>query len=333
MKTNRFTYLISALLPVAALAVPVYGQQTNATITNISTKTIQVDDDSEAIKPNAYQLFGQGDPKMDSISRQIDHYGKLIYNYDHSKAYETLNAKAKGFSTTAPAFYDNDTLRHIMAGINKISKDFNTSGSRDLALKRDSIGHLIGDYFKTQKFREANSKLLKEYDIDPAKNYTNNDADYQRYHDELLKKLPEKIKNNLQELKELSAEFRNMLQSPEYVADVRQLHVLLDSMKNYYKKPHVVQYTYANYEATMDVPADERRKAQDELRAYLQNTEFHSFTDKLNDYAKEMRDYYQNTPVVKEHEEAWKNELKTLLADDYDSIVHPGRGLGHLFSN
>lgn len=318
---------------MAALVFPVYAQQTGPVITNVSAKTMPATEDSEVNRPNAYQLFGYGDPKMDSLGKQIDYYGRLIYNYDHSKAYETLKAKAKGFSTTTPAFYDNDTLRHMMAGIDKISKDFNAAGSRALSLKRDSLGRLVGDYFKTSKFRDVNSELLKKYHIDPAKNYTSNNSDYQIYRQQLLKKMPEQVLNQLQELKELSAEFRNRLQSPQYVADVRQLHVLLDSMKNYYKKPHVAQYSYASYEATMDVPADERRKAQDELRAYLQNGEFRSFTDKLNDYAKQMREYYQNTPIVKEHEEAWKNELKTLLADDYDNILYPGRGLDHLFSN
>jgi len=332
MKTNIFKYLVAAVLPIAALVAPVYAQKIYAKA-SLSSKTTQASADDEQAKPNAYQLFGHGDPKLDSLSRQADHYMTLMYNYDHSKTYETLNAKAKGFSSKATTFYDNDTLRHIMAGINKISKDFNTFQSRDLALKKDSLGRLVGDYFKTQKFGEINSKLQKRYHIDPAKNYPIDNADYRQYHDALLKNIPEEIKNNLQQLKELSVRSRNMLQSPGYVTEVKQLHVLLDSMKNFIKTKHTAQYTYASYEATMDVPMAERRKAQDELRAYLQNPEFHNYSEKLNEYAKEMRDYYQEAPVVKEREEAWKNELRTILADDYDIILHPGRGLEHLYDN
>jgi len=220
-----------------------------------------------------------------------------------------------------------------MAGIDKITKDFNTFQSYAFALKKDSLGRLVGDYFKTQKFTDLNSKVQKKYHIDPAKNYTLADADYRAYHDELLKKMPEQIKNDLQQLKDLSVQFRNRLQSPEYVADIKQLHLLLDSVKSYYKTQHIEQYTYASYKATMDVPADEQRKAQEELRAYLQNPKIHNYSEKLNEYGTAMRDHYKNSPVAKEREDAWKNELKIILADDYDVILHPGRGLEGLYNN
>jgi hypothetical protein len=332
MKIDKFKYLITAVLPMTTLAGPVHAQQTTAPAI-VSTKTTPVDGDDETNHPNAYQLFGHGDPKLDSLNKQVDHYSKLMYNYDHSKTYETLNAKAKGFSGAATTFYDNDTLRNIMAGITKISKGFNASESRSLELEKDSLGHLVGDYFKTEKFREFNSKLQKKYRIDPAKKYSLDNADYTQYHDELFKKMPQEIKNDLQQLKDLSAKFRNMLQTPEFVADIKQLRILIDSMKNYYKKPHTAQYTYASYEATMDIPAEERRKAQNELYNYMERPEFHQYSEMLNGYAKQMRDYFQNSPTVKAHEEAWKNELRAILADDYDIILHPGRGLEHLYSN
>jgi hypothetical protein len=315
------------------MARPLHAQQKSETVSAVSLKTNSSDDDNETNKPNAYQLFGHGDAKLDSLGKQVDHYGNLMYNYDHSKAYEALNAKSRGFSGEPRTFYDNDTLRNMMAGVDKISKDFKASNGRELMLKRDSLGRLVGDYFKTQKFVQVNSKLQKKYNIDPAKSYTVANADYKRYHDELLKSMPDNIKNDLQQLKALSAESRARLQSPQYVADIKQLHVLLDSMKRYFKTQHTKQYTYDSYEATMDIPADERKKAQEEFRAYMQSPEFHNISEKLNEYAKEMHDYYQNTPAAKEHEDAWKNKLRTILADDYDSILHPGEGLGYLFAN
>jgi hypothetical protein len=218
-----------------------------------------------------------------------------------------------------------------MAGIAIISKDFNASENRSLELKKDSLGRLVGDYFKTQEFVETNSKLQKKYHIDSSETYTMSNEDYARYHNNLLKEMPPEIKNDLQQLKALSAKFRDMLQLPEFITDIKQLHVLLDSMKNYYKKPHAAQYTYASYEATMDVPAEERRKAQSELYNYIEKPEFHQYSEMLNGYVKQMRDYYQNSPVVKKREDAWKNELRTILADDYDIILHPGRGLEHLY--
>jgi hypothetical protein len=324
---------MATVLSAAALASPVCAQQSNATATAVSSKTVRSDADDEQNRPNAYQLFGYGDPKLDSLSRQVDHYSKLMYNYDHSKAYETLIARAKGFSTKAPGYYANDTLRRIMTSLDNISKDLRITMNRDLAMRKDSLGRLVGDYFKTQKFTKTNSKLQEKYHIDPAKSYTANDAGYHKYHEELLKKMPEEIKNDIQQLKDLSETHRNRLHSPEYVTDIKQLHILLDSMKSFIKTQHTEQYTYASYEATMDVPAAERRQAQEELRAYLKRPEFHDNSEKLNEYGKEMRDYYKNSPAVKEHEEAWKNELRTILAGDYDVILHPGRGLEHLYNN
>jgi hypothetical protein len=333
MKTNRFKYLIAAIVPMMAIASPLHAQQKSESVSTVSLKSTSPDDDNETTKPNAYQLFGHGDPKLDSISKQTDHYSNMVYNYDHSKAYETLTARAKGFSHDPKSFYDNDTMRNIMAGVDRISKDFKAHMGRELSLKRDSLGRLIGDYFKTQKFVQFNTKLQKKYNIDPAKSYTSDNADYKRYHAELMQNMPDNIKNDLQQLKALGEESRARLQSPQYVADIKQLHLLLDSMKSYIKKQHTKQYTYASYEATMDVPADERKKAQEELRVYLQSPDFRSGMDKWNEYATVMRDYYKSNPAVKQHEDAWKNELKTILADDYNSILHPGEGLGYLFTN
>jgi len=107
MKTNRFKYLAAAILSIAVLASPAYGQKIYAKA-SLSTNTPRVDADDEQAQPNAYQLFGHGDPKLDSLSRQLDHYGKLLHDYNHSKTYETLNARAKGFSTTTVhSFYGN----------------------------------------------------------------------------------------------------------------------------------------------------------------------------------------------------------------------------------
>jgi bla regulator protein blaR1 len=327
MKMNSFKYVVMAILPITTIAGRVYAHQQTDTAKASVTKTTLAEDDNENNKPNAYQLFGHGDPTLDSLGKQINRYSKVIQSYDHSSAFETLKAKANGFSKPAPTFYNNDTLRHIMAGINKISDYFKTHMSRDVSLKRDSLGQIVGDYFKTEKFTAVNSRLQKKYHIDPAKSYSDDNADYGRYHNELLKKMPANIKDDLQQLKSLSEKQRKEMQSPEFAANIKRLPALIDSMKSYYKKPHVEQYSYASYEATKDVPFDERIKAGNELQAYFKNPEFRHASEMINEYSTKMRDYYQNTPAAKEREDAWKNELKIILADDYDSILHPGRGI------
>ncbi|MBS1504383.1 MAG: hypothetical protein JST32_20140 [Bacteroidetes bacterium] len=326
MKTSKSTFLIIALAPMA-VAGHVYAYQQADTAKIASAKVLPVQDDNEKNKPNAYQLFGHGDATLDSLSKKISYYSSLMRAYEQSKAYETLKIRAKGFTKPTPTFYNNDTLRHIMAALDNISKYFTAQTNRHLELKRDSLGTLLGDYFKTPKFIAINTRLQKKYHIDPAKNYGEDDANYREYHNELLKKMPASAKDNLQQLKRLSEEWREEIQSPQYLAYIKQLPVLIDSMKNYYKKPHVAQYSYASYEATMDVPAAERKKAQDELVAYHHKPEYQHAHDMLLEYSEKMRDYYKKTPAVKDREDAWKSELKTILADDYDTIVHPAHGL------
>src|SRR5581483_7014239 len=73
MKKSRFKYLIVTIMPLISMAGAVYAQQTNAAVTAVSNKAIRVDDDNETSKPNAYQLFGYGDSKLDSINKQVDY--------------------------------------------------------------------------------------------------------------------------------------------------------------------------------------------------------------------------------------------------------------------
>src|SRR6185312_2635953 len=98
MKTNGFKYLIAAIVPIAVLTGPVYAQQNTDTTRVGNTNSSKAEGDNEKSKPNAYQLFGFGDPKLDSLNRQIGHYSNLMYNYDHSKKYEILKANSQGFS-------------------------------------------------------------------------------------------------------------------------------------------------------------------------------------------------------------------------------------------
>lgn len=317
MKTCSFKRLIAALILLAAYAMPVYSQQV----------ADSVKDDNEKNKPNAYQLFGYGDAKMDSLAKQLNDYSKVIYNYDHSRKYETLKLNSQGFSKPTMSFYANDTLRRLMGQIYQITQYFDAHSTRDISLKRDSLGRLIGDYFKTQKFIAINLNLQRKYNIDPAKNYDANDNAYNRYHNELFGKMPAPIRREIEELKRLSNQLREQVSAPQQIAYLKQMPVLIDSMKSYYKKPHTAQYTYASYEATMDISADQRKQAQDELRDYLNNSDFRHAMELLNESGQKMHDYYNNTPVVKEHEEAWRNELKTILANDYTDIVHPSHDL------
>ena len=320
------------IAPMAAMINPVYAWQNNGAVTAVNAKT-QPEDDNESTKPNAYQLFGYGDTKMDSLSTLLNSYSVKWRSFTNNSNYETLKNKARGFSKPTPAFYDNDTLRRLMSRIDQISSYFKTHSTRDLQLKRDSLGQVIGNYFKTPKFVAINSGLQKKYHIDPAKSYDNADVDYRQYHDQLFKKMSADIKADLKELKILSEQVRDQMQAPENVAYLKQLPALIDSIKNYYKTPHIKQYDYSGYEAMMDIPADERRKAQAVFTALNQDPEIRRTMDKLNQCGEQMRYYYKNTPAVKDREDAWKNELRTILADDYDNILHPGHGLSHLFTN
>ncbi|MBS1525216.1 MAG: hypothetical protein JST19_06185 [Bacteroidetes bacterium] len=327
MKKHRFIYLMAVALPLAAMAGRVYACRQTDTARVANTKTLQAEDDNEKTQPNAYQLFGHGDPVLDSLGKKISYYSNILRNYERSQDYEALKTRAQGFSKPEPTFYNNDTLRHIMAGLDQIKQYFKTHTSASLPLKRDSLGQIVGDYFKTQKFIAINTRLQQKYHIDPAKSYSDGDAGYRKYREELFKKMPGGIKDDLQQLKTLSEQQRAEMQSPEFLACIKKLPVLIDSMKGYYKTPHVAQYSYAAYEAKMDVPAAERRKAEDELTAYHRKPEYMHALEMLNEYSEKMRDYYKNTPVVKIREETWKNELKTILADDYTTIVHPSQGL------
>ena len=330
MKTIRLKYLMMIVL-MAAMITPVYAQKIDG-VKEVNTKTTP-EDDNESTKPNAYQLFGYGDLKMDSLSTLLNSYSMKWHSFTNNSNYETLRNKARGFSKPTPAFYDNDTLRRLMSRIEQISSYFKTHSTRDLQLKRDSLGQVIGNYFKTPKFVAINSGLQKKYHIDPAKSYDDRDVEYRQYHDQLFKKVPAEIKADLKELNILSGQVRDQIQSPQNVACMKQLPALIDSMKNYYKTPHIKQYDYSSYQATMDIPADERQKAQAAFTALNQDPEIKRTLDKLNQCGEQLRDYYKNTPAVKDREDAWKNELRTILADDYDNILHPGHGLGYLFAN
>jgi hypothetical protein len=284
-----------------------------------------VNADDTNVNANNYQLFGFGDPKMDSINAEQRRYSKLIDDYFHNEAYETLNANARGFSKPQPRSYDNDTLKNIMTDLDRVVDYIKTHSSKNEDFKqRTELGKLVGAYYNGDDFKKLNSRLQKKYHIDPAFRYDLNDPAYQKYQAELNGKMPSDIKGNLAEIKKLSDKQRELLTSPEWGNNIKRMKLLMDSMKAYYKTPHLTQH---QDNGTPDIPIDEIRKYSDQLQAYLNNPEIKRYTEIMKEDAKKIGDY-MSTPEFQKHVQDWKNNLRTTLGtNNYDEIVHPGRGL------
>jgi bla regulator protein BlaR1 len=288
-----------------------------------SAKAQLIDADNNNMdSPNNYQLFGFGDKKLDELNAEYKKHAKFVDEYYHSKTYDTLFANTQGFSNPQPRFYENDTLRHIMAAEDSVV-DFIKRHSQDTPDRlRTRLGLDVGNFYISHQFKTINDKFQKRYHINPRLKYNPKDANYEKYQEALNNALPPDIKNDLNNLKELSTRRHEILNSAEWNENFRRLKLLLDSLKRYSSKSHVKQHDYYA-DQTTDIPPTERGKYSEKLSAYLNSAKLKEEEALRNEYSKKISDY-MSSPKFGKHEQAWKNELRTLLgAAEYDKIIHP----------
>ena len=137
------------------------------------------------------------------------------------------------------------------------------------------------------------------------------DANYAKYQAALNAKLPPMVKEEMTELKKLSDQLYERDSSPEYRAAFTQLKVVIDSLKSYYKKPHVRQYEFNG---------DEHRKYSKLLQAYKNKPEIIREQAIIHDLEQKIGTYME-TPEFKRHVLEWRNQLRTSMGDTYNAIV------------
>ncbi len=234
--------------PFNADTTPKKKDASAKTAGNQSSQSLQALTDITNDHSNQYQVLGFGDPEMDEIVAEINKHKKIVNDYFETPEYKTLVAN-KEKSKLVEGFYDNDTLKNIMLSLDEIDHRIKSNwGGQDgkdteLYKQRTELGSKVGAYYSSDEFKSLNEALQKKYNINPNKIHSeDDDANYRKYEAELTDKLPADIKEETAGLKTLSDQLYQQVSSPEFKAAFKQLKLMLDSMKSYYKKPHIKQY-------------------------------------------------------------------------------------------
>jgi len=313
-----------AIAPKETVSAPAVNppavNETNSQLVNQVADTIK-DDHS-----NSYELFGYGDPKMDSLSAELAKHTKFVKDYYKTDEYKKLQLITNGGSVS----YDNDTLKNIEEPYHIALDRFKEiaveiEDSRTIK-KRDSLGIVVGAYYSSAAFKALNERLEKKYNIDPDIDYVANkgDASYIKYQAELKNSVPAEMKEHVAELETLSADMNEMFSpSGAYQTAFRQFKLWSDSLKAWYKKPHVRQHTYSG-NSDNQMPADVKGKYVDQLRAYI-NSPVLAREMALEKESANKLFAYMRTPEFQKHVKQWKDQLHTTLGDRYDKILHPDK--------
>jgi len=274
---------------------------------------------------NKYQLFGYDDPKMDSLSAELTKHEKFVKQYYNTDEYKKLQKITNGSGYLS---YDNDTLKNIMEKYNPALNRFKeialATTNSVIVKSRDSLGILIGVYYSSAGFKALNRMLEEKYNIDPNEDYlTSNPApNYIKYQAELKSGMPAKIKQEVADLENLTAQMNEMFSSSgAYKTSFREFKLWSDSLKAYYKKPHVRQHEYSG-NSKDNIPASEKEKYFQQLRAYMDSPEL-SREMALEKESADKLFAYMRSPEFRKHLREWKAQLHATLGDRYDKILHP----------
>jgi hypothetical protein len=320
------TKALAALAPKetvpAAVNPPAVNETSSQPVRKVADTTL--DDHS-----NSYELFGYDDPKMDSLSAELAKHTKFVKDYYKTDEYKRLKLITNGGSVS----YDNDTLKNIEDAYHIVTDRFvevarEIEDSRTIK-KRDSLGIVVGGYYSSPAFKALNERLEKKYNIDPEMDYTENnkDANYIKYQAELKNSMPAEMKENVAELENLSADMNEMFSpSGAYQNAFRQFKLWSDSLKAWYKKPHIKQHAYSD-NSNNEMSAAEKEKYLRQLHDYMNSPVLAREMDLEKESANKLF-AYMRTPEFQKHVRQWKSQLHTTLGNQYDKILHPDKVVG-----
>ncbi|MFI5160757.1 MAG: hypothetical protein ACHQHN_05740 [Sphingobacteriales bacterium] len=348
MKTNRFKYLVAAILPVIAIAGPLYAQQKSETVSAVSLKTIAATTTKKHAKPaiakntevpvttglqtdttdayrndpitNGYQLMGFDDPKQDAILTMLKKYSDAVSSVHQTDEYKRLHDNLDAAQKNLKDYRNDIFYDQIYAEERKASNDFylrwggDDGRNEQLGDEIKTLGNKVGKYYGSDDFKKLNARLLKKYSIDPTKKYAENDQNYHDYQAELNTKIPVDIRDATALMKKDGLKMHQQLNSPEYKADLKHLINLVDSL-NHFRSPE----TESKYQQVVSDAATQffaySKQHEAETRRNL---------DSLKVYGEKLHAYNQSAEYH-QHVKAWRDQLKTALGSDYEKIEHPDR--------
>jgi hypothetical protein len=274
---------------------------------------------------NKYELFGYDDPKMDSLSAELTKHEKFVKEYYNTEEYKKLQKITNGSGYRS---YDNDTLKNIMDGYNPALarfKEIAEATTNSIVVKgRDSLGVLIGGYYSSAAFKTLTQQLERKYNIDPEEDYLTDkqNPNYIKYQAELKSDMPVKIKQEVADLENLTAQLNEIYSSSgAYKTSFREFKLWTDSLKAYYNKPHVRQHQYSE-NSNDNIPAGEKEKYFQQLRAYMDSPVL-AHEMELEKESADKFFAYMRSPEFRKHLREWKAQLHATLGDHYDKILHP----------
>jgi len=298
-----------------------------------SRQSMEAIDTNRDDHSNDYQLFGYGDAKMDSLSAELARHQKIVNDYYKTEEYKTLQQKSR--EGDGAESFDNDTLKNLREAFSRATDRFKQVAERTsnsaIVKKRTDIGNVIGAYYSSAEFKRINEQLERKYGIDPNINYLdgNQHPSYIKYRAALNHSMPDKIKDDENELEKLSAQqYELFSDSGEFETSLRQFKAIGDSLKTYYSKPHVKQHEFASTPAkSQTLSPEDAKKYRDQLRAYINNPEIAHERQLAKEWADKVF-AYMATPEFQRHVKEWKNQLHTALGNGYDKILHPDKITG-----
>lgn len=301
-------------MPIALLTTQARAQQKN----NSVAKPLPYNVDSGNLNTQGYQLFGFNDPELDMLNADYRRLRKIVDDYYHSDRYLLLQGQVRGYNHPVVQTYDNDTLRDLMLAFYRTADSIKMAYETPDNARRSEIGKNVGAYFSSEDFKKLNARLQKKYDINPDLKYDEKNPAYKQYQTALKKSTPVGIQQQLDELVSLSREAQTKADSPQYMANYNHFKALGDSLKEYYKKPHLRQYADT---MKIQLNSEEIRKYRVELDAYNNNPEIKHDEELMRADMKKIGDRMQ-TADFRQHVQEWKNQLHTVLNKKYDNILH-----------
>ncbi|MEO6979422.1 MAG: M56 family metallopeptidase, partial [Mucilaginibacter sp.] len=184
-------------------------------------------------------LFGYGDPKLDSLSREYKKHSSFVNGYYKTDYYLDLKKKLYGDDSLENDFYDNDTLKTLMTALKKTSRYIQTAYGDGSKVKlftkqQQDLGIQVGAYYNSSEFKILNGQLQQKYGIVAGKDYSHShEANYEKYQDALKAAMPANVNEEIKTLEAMSQQINQAYSSPEFKKAINRIHEIGDSLKWY----------------------------------------------------------------------------------------------------
>ncbi|MCJ8210668.1 M48 family metalloprotease [Mucilaginibacter sp. RS28] len=248
-----------------------------------------------------YYTDGYNDPKLEAWGKQMEKYGKEMEQYYNSASFKEMSKQMEKMGKDMENYYNNPDIKRLtdeQAALGaEIGKAYGeNSDISKYGEKLGEMGSKIGAYFDSEEFKTMNSRLRKKYGISEFHNGAEkNDANFQKYQDELKSHIPAEINATTDEMKKLGDQMRQRTESPELKAKTERMRTLGDSMRKLYNNDQ------------MKAKEVYMRKLGEQMRLYADNKQMKQLKEQMKQLGEQMRTYTQS-PEFKRKLEQWHKE-------------------------